>query len=503
MILNTGTPMRVLAAILGVTGAASAAICQETADSVAAVSLPGSVPARTITAREFADGVRLVYDSMLSRSPDPFEVFPAEHFEGEVRRLSGLERPVGEAEAFVEIGKFIGLMRDGHSWVSLDAESELFSRALPLRFWKFSDGLHIRATSPALVELLGAEVMAIGGVPIDEAWDRVHEAVGGGGRIATARAHVYLEIPEFLAVLGLAEGAEAVRLRLRLADGREIERTVEAEQYETYDAVWQASHGWQTPDGWIEPARADSAPWFGRRGESFWYAFRPGSGTLHVAINVATYDSDNPWNPEKDDFRPFLDEVFEAASRERPKRLVIDLRNNNGGFTTLWQPLVHHLIRSEAVEPGKLFVITGRLTESAAVSFAARIESNTPAVFVGEPTASPPNFYNDFDGSRRAKYDVPGTALNFRVANSEEQWSLPWDDRRAIYPDVPVTHSFEDFAAGRDPVLRAIQALTTDEATSYRVDEMGVPLDDTYGENAFWANSGRRSQLEAAKTDAP
>jgi len=462
---------------------------------------PASRPPATLTADDFAVAVRAVYDTMLSRSPDPFRAFPRDVFEAELERFQKRKSPIGEAEAFVEVGKFLGRMRDGHSWVSLDADTELFSRAVPLRFWKFSDGLYVRAAAPELEELVGARVLGVDGVPVEEAWDRMHDAVGGGGRIATARAQVYFEIPEFLAAVGLAKDRDAARFDFRLVDGRRVERTVRAVPYETYDAVWQASHKWETPAGWIEPPGADSAAWFGRRDEAFWFEVLPGSETLYLAGNQSTYDRDNPWNPEKDDFRPFLNEAFSVAAERGVRRIVIDLRNNNGGFTSLWQPLVHHLIRSDEARQGLLFVVIGRLTESAAVAWAAKIETNTAAVFVGEPTASPPNFYNDFAGGRRPKYDVPGTALNFRVANSVEQWSAPWDDRRAIYPDVPTPLSYADFAAGRDPALRAILEVTPDEAAGFRVDEKGVSLDETYGEDAFWANPGRRSQVGAQQED--
>src|SRR3989442_15208168 len=44
---------------------------------------------------------------------------------------------------------------------------------------------------------------------------------------------------------------------------------------------------------------------------------------------------------------------------------------------------------------GHLFVITGRLTFSAAMNLASRLEHETHATFVGEPTGSRPNHYGE------------------------------------------------------------------------------------------------------------
>ena len=49
----------------------------------------------------------------------------------------------------------------------------------------------------------------------------------------------------------------------------------------------------------------------------------------------------------------------------------------------------------ERVQPGKLFVIVGRTTFSAAMCGATQIERYTKAIMVGEPTGSSPNFIGE------------------------------------------------------------------------------------------------------------
>ena len=453
------------------------------------------VPAKMLTPDQFHAGVRLLWDKIQARHPEPFRVFSRQAFQADVDRLLHRTSDISEPEAFIEMSRLIGMMRDGHSWISIDDDSAVFSKAVPLRFWKFADGIRVRAAPPEYAGLLGARVTAINGVPIKTAWARLREAVGGGGRIATSRAQIYVEIPEFLRPLKLADNGNAIRFTLRLTNGETLTRTIPARQYKNYSEVWNTSDKWTVPDGWAAPPHAKDALWYARRDDAFWSRMLHDGKTLYIAFNRCTSDPDHPWNPKQDKYRPFLDEMFKIAARDNVERVVIDLRNNNGGNSALWQPLVHHIIRTEKLyEPGRLFVVTSRLTESAAVAWAAKIEMNAPALFVGEPTANPPNFDNDPAGWRRETYHIPGSAVNFRVADMKEQWSAPTDDRWAIFPDIPVELRWKDFANGHDPDLEAIANVTPKDATAGYVDSGGESL-----VKYPWADYQRRSQVKAMK----
>lgn len=455
----------------------------------------GKIPPRMLSAEQFHDGVELLWDRILTRHPKPFRLYSRAEFQAEIDRLTHRSFDISEAEAFVEVSKVVGMLPDGHSWVSIDDDSLLFSKAMPLRFWQFSDGIYVRAAAPEYASLVGAEVLSIDGVPIAKAWKQVREAVGGGEQVSTTRAQIHVEIPAFLHALKLADGADEAVFEFRLQGGKTINKTVRARQYKNYSEVWNSSAQWATPDGWVEPSGAKQAPWFGRREAAFWSTYLPETRSLYVAFNKATIDPDNPWDPVADKYRPFLEELFKRAQRDDVERLIIDLRNNNGGDSALWQPLVHHIIRTEKLyEPGRLFVITSRLTESAAVAWAARIEMHSPALFIGEPTVNPPNFDNDPAGWRRESYHVPGSAINVRIANMNEYWSDATDDRNAIYPDIPAFMSWGDFAHGRDPALRAIQDVTIADAKRYFMDEDGESL-----LNYPWMNFRRKSQTEMMK----
>jgi hypothetical protein len=58
---------------------------------------------------------------------------------------------------------------------------------------------------------------------------------------------------------------------------------------------------------------------------------------------------------------------------------------------SLNRPLIHRLIRCDTINQwGKLFVVIGRRTFSAAMNLAVDLERHTRALFVGEPTGGAP-----------------------------------------------------------------------------------------------------------------
>ena len=113
-------------------------------------------------------------------------------------------------------------------------------------------------------------------------------------------------------------------------------------------------------------------------------------------------------------------------------KLVIDLRWNGGGNNFLNRPLVHGLIRCDKVnQPGKLFVIVGRNTFSAAQCGATQIERYTDATFVGEPTGSCPNFVGE-----SVMLELPYSKMTASISDLYWQNSVAMDYRTWIGPQI-------------------------------------------------------------------
>jgi C-terminal processing protease CtpA/Prc len=132
--------------------------------------------------------------------------------------------------------------------------------------------------------------------------------------------------------------------------------------------------------------------------------------------------------------------------------VIVDVRQNPGGDNHLYVPLLQ-LLRDPAVDrPGRLFVVTDRVTFSAAANFATEVEQSTTARFVGEPMGGGLNFWGDARWVKVPNYPVP---MQLAVDSRYWQKAAADDPRLTIEPGIPVGMLAADYFGGRDLALDA------------------------------------------------
>jgi len=119
-------------------------------------------------------------------------------------------------------------------------------------------------------------------------------------------------------------------------------------------------------------------------------------------------------------------------------------------------------------QPGRLFVVLGRRTFSAAQNLVNEMENYTEVIFVGEPTAENVNFFGDTNIERLPHSDLP-----IRLSHAWWQDKPAWDKRQWTVPDYEVDLSFEDYITNHDPVMTAIFSSTDLESHLTELFETG------------------------------
>jgi Peptidase family S41 len=145
-------------------------------------------------------------------------------------------------------------------------------------------------------------------------------------------------------------------------------------------------------------------------GEPFWFSYLQESQTMYA--NFRRYPS----------LKQNAQALFAAVDRHRPARLVIDLRQNGGGdFFEGREHLIEPIKKRPAInQKGRLFVLVGRQTFSAAMVNAIDFRKETNATLVGEPIGERPNSYSENDEMTRSyRKAVPVFGLGPRVTGWE------------------------------------------------------------------------------------
>jgi hypothetical protein len=327
------------------------------------------------------------------------------------------------AASFRRLSMMIG---DGHTGVALATGLPRF----PLRVFWFADGVRVVATDAEHAALLGARIERIGNVPIRTVLTRLraYSALGETDWSYRGDLPALLNRPELLATVGVrTEGAVPWSFRLR--DGRRSTVLLTAGPFPVAGRVLL---------GGALPL------WEQHPGEAFWSDDKLAPGTLYV--NFRSYEK----------LAANAAALGQALDARRPARLVIDMRDNGGGdYTEGRALLIAELLKRPWINRrDRLFILVGRNTFSAAMVNASDFKSTTNATLVGEPIGEKPSSWQE---SRR--FYLPNSGL--RVVVSTRYYSFAAPGIEAITPHLNAPPAWQDWVAGRDSAMRAIQRAVT------------------------------------------
>ena len=439
--------------------------------AVLLIGFPASLPAQhapqaapedeipdptSVTAEAWQEDLRFLARRIPEQHPDPWHHVSEEAFDAAVEGLYGRIPRLGYPEilaGFMEIVALLG-PGDGHSRVQL--EPPFVNQLYPIRLWWFSDGLFVRSAAPEFVNLVGKRVLFIGTEKTEDAIGRLRPIAAGDNdfqRRLTIPALMLM--PDVLFGAGIADAPDRLNIVVEDELGGQTSAVLTPAPLEegihhlpnlTHDPIRMgAPPDWPTmwaPSGEVPLYLRDPDNWY-------WFEYLPEARTLYIQFNVVGDKEDG------ESVDAFIDRALAAAERQGAERLVLDIRLNGGGNNYRARPIWYRLVGSERWrEPGRLFVVTGRRTFSAAQNLATILDEHTPAVFVGEPTGGSPNHYGDARAFR-----LPNSQLRVSVATLYWQDGMPTDHRPWVAPDLAAELGSAAFREGRDPALEAILAL--------------------------------------------
>jgi hypothetical protein len=383
-----------------------------------------SLPA--LTAEQWRQDLDFFANEITTRHRDPFHFVSQAGFDRAVLDLRQRIPSMKDYEVVAGLQQLAALIGDGHTFLDT---SGLYAK-FPLEVFWFGNELRVIRAAPEYRQALGARVIAIGSVSVEEAGKRIQQFVPQAENqwyVLNGSAAQLMRV-EPLAAAGVLPGPTSANFTFEDDSGRRFKlriRPVAAGASESEKVA-------------IEPAPLP----FQHADESLWFTYLADSKTVYV------------------DFRSYRDletksaRLWEFIGKTPVERLIIDMRWNQGGnYTKGREYLVYKLIFLPALNrAGHLFVITGRGAFSAGMTNITDFRRETEAILVGEPTGGRPNGYQE-----NHLFTLPNSRLRASCSMLKYRFQ-PDSQADAVFPDQRIDPDWASFKAGKDAALQWILA---------------------------------------------
>jgi hypothetical protein len=378
-----------------------------------------------------------------------FHTMSAAQFHNMIKELSAGSANATDRQMLAGLMKITAAIGDSHSGIHSIPAKLRFS-IVPISLYVFADGLGVIAAAPEYRDLVGARVVSINGhasADVIRHMKLLTEGTNDSTRLAFVPTR--LMRPELLYYEGLAATPDQFELLVE-KDGKTLTRKLAALGRKADGSPITGGFSIQplpaATSDWLSAAPEVRPLWLQALNKHFWYTEIPEQNALYVQDNLVLNEDSGQ------SFNSFFQEVFQKISSGSYKTVILDLRLNGGGNNMLFQPLKEAFKSLPIFQTkGSFFVLTGRLTQSAAQNFTTFLERNTKAIFVGEPTGERPNHYGDAEA-----ITLPSSGIEINLSRKYWEDSQPGDPRLWTAPAIQAPLTLQLFREGRDPALEAI-----------------------------------------------
>jgi hypothetical protein len=356
-------------------------------------------------------------------------------FEMRVAELDTAIPTLTDHQVVLRLMELVAQVGDGHTSLNFTSfyQGEEPWRLYPLSVAWLEGAWYVMGAEEANAQLLGAQLVAIDNVPVDEVFGRIAPLLAADNDMQRVNTGGTLMVTaEVLTALGITEGEANATFSLRLVDGTQIEIVLLA----VAPAMLQLqSLQSLLPPGELPLAQRNPERWY-------WFETLPEANALYFQYDVCAEMQDLP-------FADFTRSLFETVDSEGLDRIVIDLRNNGGGNSAVLHPFLEGLAERPDLD---VFVLIGRRTFSSALMNAIELDQEANATLVGEPTGGRPNHYGEV-----RSFALPNSQLKISYSTKFFR-ELPDSDPPSLQPEIAAPPTLANQLAGHDAALAAALA---------------------------------------------
>lgn len=372
---------------------------------------------------------------LISKHKNVFHTASRRDLETRVNQLKARIPTLDDRQRTIEFMRLGAAIGDGHTGVHADF-AKFF--VYPVSVYSFDDGLFVKAAIEQHKDLIGAKVVKIGSLDVADLRTAFLKIIPHDNTQSFRNAFQQrVTIGEMLQAVRAIDTADEAAFVLE-KDGRRQTKILRAVRNESLRKM-----------KWTQPASAPPKPLYQQKANlSHWNDWIAEHKTLYFKYNRCS---------DARGFFRLVGGTIGFIKQNEVERFVLDLRDNPGGNSAIFKPLLEFLRQhKELNQKGRLFVIIGRRTFSSGLWNAVEMKTRTKALLIGEATGGKPNHFGEV-----GTFKLPNSGLTVTYSKKFHKL-LNAGDPLSLMPDIPVNFNAADYFAGRDPYLQAALNYKTD-----------------------------------------
>ncbi len=372
----------------------------------------------TITTHALIKDLEEYRDGINKFHIDPYNTISKKQFYHKIEELKQSANEYNFDELFIKLLIINALIQDGHTNIQFKTRY-----MYPFIFQKYEEGFYIIATNDENRKYYHARILAINDNPIDTIVNRIATIVPEQNRgYINLEAQYYLINPTVLHGLQIITDKMKAVYTVQTPDGK-IEKIAPA-VIEVKDRNQLTG---LKPDKFLRTSL----------GGKYWFKYFDSNKTVYFNYRSCTDDGT---------FKTMMDALMDTIVKMQPKKIVIDMRYNSGGNSSLLMPFVNYLSKSNLNKNGGIYVLTGSKTFSSAVLNVLALKQQTRAILVGEPTGENAEHFGEVKF-----FILPSTQL--KVSYSTKYFKNQEHIKGSIKPDVLIFEKFSEYDNNIDSVV--------------------------------------------------
>lgn len=358
--------------------------------------------------------------SMAKLHVNPFTYIKKNEFFDEIERIKNNAAQYDADEILIQLKQLNAKIQDEHV--------NIFYRPrdiFPFQSYWFGEGIYITRIEEENMKYLYSKIVAINNIPVQEVIEKISTLLPDKNT-----SYIMAHVPDYLNEPFVMHGLQISRAR------NLVTYTLVSLKNDTMQ--WQPALTDRRKSRLLKGFDRYSYLRYSGSGK-YWYKYIDSENYIYFKYSSCQNDKEHP-------FKNLEDKLMEDIDDKKPKKIIIDLRDNGGGYPKILNHFIDNLARTNLNKKGKIYVLTGRYTFSAAVINTSYFKEKTYAIIVGEETGGSTAFFGGVE-----YFCLPATKLN--VDYCTNYWATNEKYDGPLKPDVVINEQFSDYSKGIDAAL--------------------------------------------------